>query len=745
MPGFMYQPLLWGLLLVGLPVLIHLINMLRHRRVHWAAMEFLLQSQRRNRTWILFTQLLLLLLRMAAIAAVVLAFAQPLLTNRFGRLLGGAKTEHIVLLDDSYSMSDRWADTNAFELAKTAVRRIGEQAARQSQPQSFTLLRYSRASDDPNRASSGGFDMVVPRVSEGFRADLDETLEGIAPSGTDAGPLPAVDTAERLVQETTDARRIVYLVSDFRSREWNDPRELRQRLAKLEADGCELHLIDCADDQRANLAITQLRAEPGTRAAGVPLFVEVAVRNFANTTARDVAVSLEENGTPRPAVRIAEIPPGETVRERFLVHFPTAGRQRLVASLQGDAVAADNTRYLTLDIPLDVPTLLIDDERAEAAQQLALVLAPGGRAKTGVRPVIETPRYLTVHPLDDYRVIYLLDVPQLEPSAVAALEQFVREGGGLAFFVGEKTRAAEINRSLDREGQGLFPAPLLGVRELPVDRLTRAPDLSVGDHPIFRVFAGQRNPFLDMVRVERYFAVDDQWEAPEDSGVEVLAELRGGSPLVLQKRYGEGRTLAFLTTLDPTWNNWGRNNPSYVVTLLESQAFLARRAEGTSDYRVGATPTIEFPAGQYQSKVQLRPPGTEPGSPPLTADAVPTPDGSQAVELEQTGQAGFYGLQLQHEDGTLEARSLAFNVEPEEGDLAMLGGDQLAERLTGIDYEFSRASSFQFVLGEAAGYNLAEALLYVVVVLLILEQLLAWWASYHPAAPRPALAGGGAQ
>ena len=59
MPTFVHPALLWGLLLAGVPVLIHLINM-RHRRVQWAAMEFLLVSQKKNRTWFC-SQLLLLL------------------------------------------------------------------------------------------------------------------------------------------------------------------------------------------------------------------------------------------------------------------------------------------------------------------------------------------------------------------------------------------------------------------------------------------------------------------------------------------------------------------------------------------------------------------------------------------------------------------------------------------------------------------------------------------------------------
>ena len=131
MPFVIHSSLLWlGLPLVALPVLIHLINLLRHRRVQWAAMEFLLVSQRKHRKWIILKQFLLLLLRMAAVAAAVLMVAQPLLRSQWGALFGGSKTHHIVLLDDSFSMSDRWANTSAFEQAKHAVSRIASQAAR---------------------------------------------------------------------------------------------------------------------------------------------------------------------------------------------------------------------------------------------------------------------------------------------------------------------------------------------------------------------------------------------------------------------------------------------------------------------------------------------------------------------------------------------------------------------------------------------------------------------------------------
>lgn len=740
MPGFVFQPLLWGLLLVGVPVLIHLINMLRHRRVPWAAMEFLLQSQKRNRTWIVLKQLLLLLMRMLAVAAIVLLVAQPLLRNQLGRLFGGSKTHHIVLLDDSFSMSDRWADTSALEQAKAVIRRIGAQAAAQQQPQEFTLLRFSRVGRE-QRGSE--IDMLQVAVDRDFEADLERMLEGMRASETAAGPLAALAEVERLLGNTDDERRIVYLVTDFRTREWNEPTELRNRMEAITAEEAELHLVNCVDQQRDNLAVVSLRASPGTRSVGVPVFVEVAVRNYGTNPARDVSVLLEENGHPRPAVRIAEIPPGETVEERFMVRFAAAGPQQLVARLESDAVAADNSRHLTLDVPLDVPVLLIDDEQAEDARALAMALSPGGRAQTGIRPVIETPRYLSIQPLDDYQVVYLLDVPHLDRSAVTALEEFVRAGGGLGIFLGEKSGSRFLNEELYRNGDGLMPAPVAGPTNLLVDRLQQAPDLQTEPHAIFRVFAGQRNPFLSTVNVERYFAVVDGWEPSADSGTEVIARLRNGAPLVVTRRFQEGRVVAYLTTAAPTWNNWGRNNPSYVVTMLETQAFLAGQPGEERGVRVGAPVRVELDPGVYNSRVLVFRPDEESVASTVT-EAVPQADGTSLVRLDETERSGIYRVQLERSDGGTETRQMAVNVEPDEGNLGMLGGPQLASRLDGVPYQFEQAATFRYVLGEDPGYNLAEAILYFLVVLLLLEQVVAWWASYHPPVARPAVAKGGA-
>ena len=309
---FAHPALLWGLLIAGVPVLIHLINMFRHRRVPWAAMEFLLISQRRNRTWVLLKQLLLLLMRIAAVAAVVLMLAQPRLPTEWGQFLDGRRVHHIVLIDDSYSMTDHDGVATAFDRAKAAVERVGAEAARSAGTQSFTLIRFSQAAD----SKTGKPDLLDESVAGDFAKRLSDRLTDLPASQTTAGPLPALEAVERWLGKDTSEQRIVYLLTDFRTLQWDEPNDLQTVLKELSQGRSTLQFVQCVDRSRPNVAISSLEAGEGIRAAGVPFFMDLAVTNHSDTPLDDVDVLIKTDDASRPALRIPRIPARQTVSDR---------------------------------------------------------------------------------------------------------------------------------------------------------------------------------------------------------------------------------------------------------------------------------------------------------------------------------------------------------------------------------------------------------------------------------------------
>ncbi len=297
------------------------------------------------------------------------------------------------------------------------------------------------------------------------------------------------------------------------------------------------------------------------------------------------------------------------------------------------------------------------------------------------------------------------------------------------FFLGEKTQAKFYNEKLYREGTGLFPAPVVRETQLLVDRLAKGADIEPADEGIFKIFSGERNSYLAGVTIDRYISVPRGWKPAADSDTRVLARLRNGDPLAAEHKFGKGHVVALFSTAAPVWNNWGRN-PSFVVAMLEAQAYLAGSRTSTSSQTVGAPLAIDLDPARYQSQVKfLAPAAGETTS--ITVDAAPTARGLTAA-LAQTETAGVYEARLTTTENQDETRRFAYNVEADEGDLTLVDRDRLAARLPGLRYEYRNAGDFQVTARELAGSNLSEWLLYSLIAILVGEQLLAYAISYHP-------------
>ncbi len=762
---FIYQPLTWGFLLVLAPLVIHLITRMRHRPMQWAAMEFLLSSYRKNQRSVWLKQLLLLLLRMLLIATIVAMLAGLITLRQWSQLFGGRTTHHFVILDDSLSMSDRVAGVTVFDQARQALVQIASLANRDERAEKMTLIRLSQAARGQQRDAAGAAtraDLNAMPMGADFSAQLEERAAAFVATQLALDPRPALELTEQLIDQATDEQRVLHLVSDFRAVEWDRPTAVREILARIERNGSRLRFVRCAAEKHANLAITELLPADGTRAAGVPLFVNVQVKNFSRALAEQVLVKVRTTFHPAsldgsesapqaadlPDLLIERIPPGEMVSRQIQVFFPTAGQHLVEARLPADAIIADNVRACVIDLPLGESVTIVDgDPKGRGAYYLESIFQPGMTAKTGILPQIRPVQYLrdaTPEELAGQRAIYLLDVGQLEPRARENLETYVRGGGGLAVFLGPNANLRFYN-GWYAGGDGLFPAPISAAAELPAAGGEAAvPDLQFVDHPVFRALAGERNPFANSIRVQRSFPLPPLWKPPPNSTIQVLARLRNQQPVVIERQFGDGRVMAFLTTLTPTWNNWALE-PSLIVVALQLHAFLASPQHATHERFVGSPLTLQLDSTEYRPNVRYLVPSSaretasiiERTAQPLQNNAALLTttlglDTAQGVATGETDLRGVYEAQLRTLEGTLRHRRFALNTNPVESDLSLLTRPELKERLAPLPVEVEDADDLLYQNTEQASQSWRYLLLILALGLLIGEQILAYSASYHP-------------
>ena len=297
---FLYPALTLGFLFVAMPLLVHLINMLRHRRQRWAAMDFLLASYRKQKKWIRLRQLLLLLSRLAVATLLIALLCGWTGGGQILGSLGGATTHHVVVLDDSYSMGDESIGPNSRRSA------ITDDASPESRANSFTAYgRSLQALQDLTRrlaASDGNHQLTVMRASRAAMSTRGGSESGDAAAdlsaqtimsdarlvnrlmSTTASPIrtdlvPALDLATELINTTPADTKYLYIASDFRERDWGSAERLAESLRKVSGD-VSIRMIDCATQPGSNLAITDISPAQDVWVAGVPVVVSVTVKNY---------------------------------------------------------------------------------------------------------------------------------------------------------------------------------------------------------------------------------------------------------------------------------------------------------------------------------------------------------------------------------------------------------------------------------------------------------------------------------
>jgi len=751
-PGFIAG----GALLLAAPIIIHLINRMRYRRVRFAAMEFLLASQQRNRRRLLLEQLLHLLIRLLIVASIVLLISRLILDPSHMSIFRGARAHHVVLLDDSLSMRDRWEETSAFAESLKIVNRLVAGGTEQPNTQKLTLLRLSKP-DQP---------IFTERdVNEDFLTELSAKFD-VQTFPCTHQALSLVDglkSARKLLSEEKGAIQHLHVISDFRDKDWQDQKGLSSAVSELTDAGVAVNFVRAVPEMHSNLAVTELTGDIQVAAADVPLRLRVGVKNYGDNVAADVRLAIFDNDEKIPASIVFEkIEPHSELTHEVDVRLATSGKHKLKVSLDADSLVEDNSRSLAVDVPKSIPVLIIDGDPSGNEGSFVLDALAADPKSTGFAPVIENVEYLRRRSLDDFRAIYLVNVAEIPADGLDALEKFASSGGGLAWFAGDAVRAAHYNDSLYREGSGLFPVSLEAApRQLIDDSTNPGSDLRTSAHPLFRVFGTEQESTIGRVRVESYFPVVRDWvkdDQQRKDRVATIAFLKNGDPLMFEHAYGKGRVITCLTTVSPAWNNWATDY-SFVVLQLELIKRIARTDRSAESRQTGEPIQLSLNPVDYTDAVEILSPGLEgdrttriqasPDQVAEPANGIETEDANRTSRrnspslrlnavFRETDDPGIYTVRLMTQSQVSEDRLIAYNVSPQEGELKLATTSDLRKSLADNSrVTIQEYGQLEWVQGQEAGSEIRHALLWLLLFLLIADQAMAYRLSHHPSETKP--------
>ncbi|MBC7821143.1 MAG: BatA domain-containing protein [Planctomycetaceae bacterium] len=564
MPSFLQTSFLAGLAALAVPILIHLFFRLKTKRVELGTIRFLrlvLEENARRRK---VMRWLLLALRMAFVALLVGLFARPFLT---AAATGSDKELLVILIDQSATMQLKGENGRLIDQAIAEAKKLIETAG--------TQTRFEVAFFDHDVHP-----LTDSKAGDGVKSDavLAKLQAPVATFGaTNFGAVFA--WARDICVKAPAGVKQLHLFTDLQ-RSGLDWTEVEPLPAEVKP-----HLHDLGRPVVNNVAVTEVRTPRLWVRPGESPTIRASVLHGGTFALEDVAIVLEigrveaqglgirgqeveKNSRRTEFAKLAEritkrervkLEPGATVTLDF--ELPALGEglwQGRVTVEFDDDLPFDNQRFFAISATPAYRVLVVSGESDGSAitsetyfLDAALRLADLGDSYSAspFAPTLAT--YVdgaSLPKLSDFDVVVLANVADVSKPDADQLASFVRSGGGLLVFTGDRVSAKSCSTLTDA---GLTVGEIGDTKvtnDLPW-RLTQWDD----KHPIFEPLSDPQHG--DLRRL--IFAAYTKLTPSADTNV--LAQFSTGDPAVLERRVGEGTMLWVTTSCGRDWSDWCRS------------------------------------------------------------------------------------------------------------------------------------------------------------------------------------------
>jgi hypothetical protein len=531
---FLQPFLLWGLPLVLVPVIIHLINRLRHKPQPWAAMMFLLQATRASTSHAKLRQWLVLLFRTLAVLALILFIARPLAGGWLGWTLSPAPDVIVIVLDRSASMESRLAGQTVTK-REQAVKLLAE-AAREFQDKSHLVLL-----DSATR---------IPQQLASAKSLLEPTLTG--PTDTAADLPTLLQLAHNWLVENRAGAAELWLASDLQRSNWlpDDERwkAVTAQLGKL-PQGIRVRLLAFDDDREPNTSATLAEVFRRARLDGAELNLALDLaRNATNGTAR-FPLALTLNGVKSQTELDMD---GAALRWRHKVDLGAAkGLGWGALELPADANARDNAAYFVFGSDSALRASVVSDQPALIRNAQLAALSPATRQPAEVL----TPAAFAERTGSDATLL-IWHAPLPDAAGEKRLRGFIEEGGAVLFLPPSR---ADTGKFLGLGWADAQPAP--------ADKPFKISKWEQQEGPLAKTDEGLSLPLGDLDITRRQ---------PITGEPTALATFADGSPLLTRRALGKGQFFFCATVPHDDWSTLG-DGPVLVPMLQRLLQTGARR------------------------------------------------------------------------------------------------------------------------------------------------------------------------
>jgi hypothetical protein len=628
---FLNPYMLWGLLAISIPVIIHLFNFRKHKKVYFSNVKYIqelkLQTQKQSR----LRHLLVLLARILAIICLVLAFAQPFIPASTSVTANRSANVVSIYVDNSFSMQAEATNGELFSLARDKAKEIA-MAYRSSDL--FQLLtndfegRHQRLLSQEELLEMLGEIRLSPSVRPLSQVVLRQNeLFAAAPAGN----------------------RLRFLLSDFQKSTSDFDQIPNDSLVKS-------FLLPLAPEDASNLYVDSCWFESPVHQLGQNVRLMVRIRSASSSDMEKIPVKLTVNGSQK-ALASFDIQAGSSTVVELPFTSHEAGIQFGSLAITDYPITFDDELFLAYVVQESIPVLNIHGD-----QDPVFLSSLMGHDSAFAYEAVSY-KNVNYDRFSSYSLIILDGLSQVSSGLGQALAEFSANGGSLLVIPSVKMDLGSYQAFLQGIGVESYAEP--------VTADTRVSYLDL-ENPLFLdVFEGgslsgkKSDSPVDLPAVKNYYPLK---KSTSPGRISLMKMMNQDDFLTVDNPRG-GPVYLLTVPLDDQFTNFQRH--ALFVPVIYRIALLS----GASDplyYPVGSNQVIALRNITLQGEDVVKVSNTA-----RTVEFIPGQRilGSRLDLLlyDQVREAGHYRVT----SGDSLVMGLAFNYDRRESDIACYDGGEI--------------------------------------------------------------------
>ena len=509
---------LLGTLTVVAPILVHLIRKDDSRKIPFSSLMFVTRLPKKSLRRQSLRHLLLLLLRISALVLLALAFSRPFLVSKVaGPLHSSSDRSSVILLDNSFSMQFG----NRFEKAKN---RALQGLDGLTGTDTVQIVAYSDTTTVLNNLQTD-------------RSALRALVQNLRPSHRKTNHLGGLKLAQQLLASAPNDRLEIHWISDFQQTGWAESAEETTLM-----DSVTIQPFDVAEDSGGNLSVNQLRLSQVVENDSPLTRPSIQVIASGMKTPTSTKVVLELNGKRLQDKDVLLGRDDSKLVEFDAFNLPPGLSKGEIKLEPPDGLAADNVYHFTMNSLRKLKLLLLHEKGSQDSFYIAKALSSTKDSPFQVE--LQDISQGDALDLTRFSGVVVSNVGRVPAKLAGSIAEFVRGGGGLIIALGSRARTSNLNETLDK----VLPASL-GKPGTSADGKTHFIGEMQKQHPVFDGFQPVHHSYFMTTPISGVVQTK-----PQQSST-VLASLQDGTPLLIERTFGKGRSLLFTSSFNMDWND----------------------------------------------------------------------------------------------------------------------------------------------------------------------------------------------